>query len=390
MRKVVRALWDRLHSGEDGAVILVVGGAFVLVLTVVAFAVDLGLIFVEHREVRNAADNAALAAAWADCHDNNASTAADSNVSRNDYTAPDLTLTKLDQGTYQADVETIVDLIFGDLIGIDTATVSGSAVANCFYHGGSYNTIFAAGDCAGFGKPTLEIPGSIQRIYGGIHSNDNLKVPGSNNDFGPGDPAEDPFTFVSNFKDGGAGNIWDFGYPLQTGWKPMPLNRRLRDYSPGSRNASDAAAVGKYFYVDGPIDGVYIQSHGPGLYYSTGSIVLDKEVTLAVTLVSEDVVSFNASNQNLTPYVDGLLAFGGHPYEGIDSCDKFVVSMSGSNSNWTGLVFGPNALIEFAGSSNSTFTGSMVGYSVRINGSEVTIKSDPNLVPPSYSPRLLS
>ena len=386
---MLRAIWQQLHQREHGAVLLTFAVAFIALLTVAAFAVDLGVMFAERREVRNAADNSALAAAWADCHDKSASTAADSSIGRNDYAASNLTLTKLARGTYQADVETTVDLNFADVIGIDTVTVTGSAAASCFYHGGSYAAIFAAGDCAGFGKPTLAIPGSTQRVFGGVHSNDNVEVSGSGNDFGPGDPAEDPFTYVSNFKASGAGNVWDPGYPLNTGWEPMPLQFRLRDYSPGSRNAIDAKLVGRYHYVDGDIDGVYIETYGEGLYYATGNIKLDKEVTLALTLVAGGVVEFNASNQNISPYVDNLLAFGGSPYAGIDSCDKFVMSMSGSSSNWSGIVFGPNALIEFAGSSNSTFTGSMIGYAVRLNGSDVTIKSDPDLIPPSYSPRLI-
>lgn len=389
---MLRAIWKRLRitkDAEDGAVMLTVSVAFIAILSAIAFALDLGVMLAEHREARNAADNAALAAVWADCHEESPWAAAYSSIGRNDYTAADLTLTKVTHGTFTANVETSVDLNFAGVIGVDAATVHGSATASCFLHAGSRNAIFAWGSCAGYGKPTLDVSGSMQRVYGGVHANDHAKVGGSDNDFGPGDPGVDPFTYENNFNDFGLFNVWDPGYPVQTAWEPFPLQLELRDYSPGSANATAAAALGNYFYVEGNIDGAYVEANGEGLYYATGNIKLDKEVTLAVTFVAEGVVEFAASNQTITPYVDGLLAFGGHPYGGIESCDKFVVSMSGSSSNWSGIVFGPNGLIEFAGSSNSTFTGSMVAHTVRLNGSDVTIKSDPDLIPPSYSPKLI-
>ena len=232
-------------------VLLTVAATFLSILMAAAFAVDLGLVMVERREVRNAADNAALAAAWADCHSRNAQVAADSSIDRNDYSTTNLTLTKVRRGTFAADVETTVALNFASVVGFGDATVTGMALAECFFHSGSDRSIFAAGDCSGFGKPTLDIPGSVQNIWGGVHSNDNADVGGSSNDFGPGNVQVDPFTYAKSFKDGGGGNTWDAGYPLQTGVEPMPLAFRLRDYSPASGNATDAGALGEYFYVDG-------------------------------------------------------------------------------------------------------------------------------------------
>ena len=69
------------------------------------------------------------------------------------------------------------------------------------------------------------------------------------------------------------------------------------------------------------------------------------------------------------------------PYSGIDQCDKFVVAMSGSNNAWTGIIYAPHGLIEFSGSTNTALSGSLLGYSVRINGSDVTIIADPDLFP---------
>ena len=79
------------------------------------------------------------------------------------------------------------------------------------------------------------------------------------------------------------------------------------------------------------------------------------------------------------PVDNALLAFGNEPYGGIDQCDKFVVSMGGSTQSWQGVIYGPNGLIEMNGSSNTTFTGSLIGFSVRLNGSDITIIADPSI-----------
>ena len=55
--------------------------------------------------------------------------------------------------------------------------------------------------------------------------------------------------------------------------------------------------------------------------------------------------------------------------------------MAGSNQNWFGIIYGPSGLIEMSGSTNATLTGSLIGYSVRLNGSNVTIVADPDLFP---------
>ena len=85
----------------------------------------------------------------------------------------------------------------------------------------------------------------------------------------------------------------------------------------------------------------------------------------------------------------GVLAIGAVPFSGIDQCDKFVVAMSGSNNDWSGLIYAPHGLIEFDGSSNSALSGSLLGYTVRLNGSNVTIIADPSLWPPGGVPQLL-
>ncbi|MDJ0959615.1 MAG: pilus assembly protein TadG-related protein [Acidimicrobiia bacterium] len=373
---------------EEGAVLVTVTLAFVVLLTVSALAIDVGLAMVARRAAQNAADHAALAAAWAECHGEDPTAAAQSSVTRNGHEVVELSVTEPTAGEYVTRVTRDVALSFAPLIGLNTLTVNGEASATCQGSGGSSNTLFALGDsCASYGKDQIDISGSQENIYGGVHSNGNIRVGGSDNDFGPGDPGEDPFTYVDTFDNGGSGNGFDSGYPKSTSTQPTPLEFELDDYRPGSGNA--VAAGPDYFYVDGDIDGSFVESQGDGLYYSTGDIKLDKEITATVTLVAEGVIEVSASDQDLEPYVDGLLAFAAEPYTGIDRCDKFVVNMGGSSNSWSGVIYGPKGLIEMNGSSNTTLTGSLIGYSLRLNGSELTIRSDGAHAPTQYDVKLL-
>ncbi len=159
-----------------------------------------------------------------------------------------------------------------------------------------------------------------------------------------------------------------------------PVTFTLADYDTGGPAA--VAAGAQYWRVDGDITGSYIENLGDGLYYATGDIVFNSSgVDLDVTLVAEGRVTISGSGQQLRPFLDGLLIFAAQPYSGIDQCDKFVVSLGGSDQNWFGLIYGPSGLIEMSGSTNATLTGSLIGYSVRLNGSSITIIADPDLFP---------
>lgn len=373
---------------EEGAVLVTVTFSLVALLLLSALALDIGLVMVARRAAQNAADHAALSAAWADCQSEDPTAAAQTATIRNNYAAPDLTLTEPTSGEWNAEVKDDVSLSFAQIIGLSTLTVKADAAATCTVISGALTSIFALGDtCSTWGKDQIDVSGSNQRIYGGVHSNDGIRIGGSTNDFGPTNPPVDEVTYVSYFNDGGADNLFDTGYPRSIGTQSSPVSFALANYRPGSGRAM--AAGSEYYYRDGDIDGSYIESRGDGLYYSTGNIKLDKTITARVTLVAEGVIEISASNQDLDPYVDSLLAFGAYPYTGVEQCDKFVVSMGGSTNDWTGIIYGPNGLIEFNGSTNTTVSGSLIGFSVRLNGSNITIDSGGSGLPPEYKVQLL-
>ena len=206
---------------------------------------------------------------------------------------------------------------------------------------------------------------------------------GSDNDFGDGNPDEDPFTYVSDFDEGGSNNDFDTGYPLAVPIRTYPIMFDLMDYDTGG---SSALAAANYYRRTGDIDGDYIESRGDGLYYATGDIVLDKDLDASVTLVAEGEIEVSGSDQQLEPYIDGLLAFAGRENVGSERCDLYTVSMSGSSNDWSGIIYAPGGLIEMAGSSNSSVTGSLIGNAIMLNGSDLHIEIDPDLNPSSSDP----
>jgi hypothetical protein len=254
----------------------------------------------------------------------------------------------------------------------------------------SANAIFAGGECSAHGKPTLEINGSSQNVYGGIHSNDNVQVPGSDNDFGPGSPDEDPFTYSGNgsaFQGGGSGNGYDPGFPAKIAVQDWPALYQLSDYEPGSAKA--LAAGSDYHYVDGDLLAEDIVDMGDGLYYVTGNVDVADTITATVTIVAEGEIKVGGSDATFTPYVDDLFLYSALVYTGVEECDKFTVAMSGSNNSFTGIIYGPDGLVEFSGSSNTTLTGSLIGNAVRLKGSNITIIADPSYFAGDSDPKLL-
>lgn len=380
----------RTAEREAGVVLVTVTLSLVALIAAAALAIDLGMGFVERRAARNAADHAVLAAAWADCHAKDPVAAANASVVRNGYPEDELTLAS-DGSTWTSQIKTTSQTRFARLIGFDTVAVSGRAVATCTGGGGSRLAIFAFGDTCTtrIGKIQLDFSGSNNTVYGGVHSNLNTYISGQSNDFGYFNPPVDPFTYVTTLGDQAKINEQWFDwpdYPGQAKKRPAPDWIHIEDYQPGGRAAAEAGL--NYFSFTSDIDSSVITKDG--LYYTTGSIDFSRSaVDLEVTLVAEGSVKISGSNQTMNPYVDGLLAMGAVPFTGLEQCDKFVVAMSGSNNDWSGIVYAPFGLVEFDGSSNTGLRGSLLGYTIRINGSNVKIDSDPSLFPPGPAPRLL-
>ena len=109
-----------------------------------------------------------------------------------------------------------------------------------------------------------------------------------------------------------------------------------------------------------------------------------------VTLVARNgPIKISVSNVTISAHTDGILMLATPSYGSTERCDKFSIAISGQASNWIGVIWGPTGLVEFSGSDGSSIDGSVVGWAVRLNGSNISIAYSPDLSPGEPSVHLL-
>ncbi len=180
------------HDNERGAAAFLVAISLVVLVGFAALAIDGGLGFDDRRGTQNAADSAALAAAWEACNprvpgapDPEGSALAVAAQNGYDDTDPEVVVTvnAVDTTEYEVLIQQVNDTSFaGPGVGADTLTVVSRSVALCEeepFHGGY--AIFAGADsCTTGGAIELNLTGSTQTINGGIFSNGDLSLQGAN------------------------------------------------------------------------------------------------------------------------------------------------------------------------------------------------------------------
>jgi hypothetical protein len=122
----------------------------------------------------------------------------------------------------------------------------------------------------------------------------------------------------------------------------------------------------------------------PALYYSTDSIVIssDNLVSSGATLATTGRITLSGSSQHIAPYAYGLVLFSGESLSGNSRCSSPAIRLSGSQNIWSGLMYAPEGAIQISGASSSTFDGSLIGYSLSLNGSSILIRENPAYLPP--------
>jgi Tfp pilus assembly protein PilX len=400
-----------------GQVLVIVSLGFVVLIGMLGLAIDGGRGYWERRQAQNAADHAALAAAWASCHSLSPQTAGQQAATDNGFTHNGTTTwveITGSSGTWQAIVRSRLSTTFASVLGFQTITAAGRAKARCESSTGIGYAIFAGGDHCGSdsSKLGLDFAGSNNTVTGDVHSNFNVNVGGDNNEF------DGAFTHVGTESHHvntdfypvapGPGPVAPNDYPQPSGVLGWPITfsaDHYRQLADADMDGVDDNPLDDYFYVNGTISGSFISTNGPGVYYATGLIDADLSGlgTLAnpfkVTLVaggspssdqSDDKVKISGSNMFLEPYeADKLLAFSDldfAPSDWVKRCTEPGVQMSGSNNSWKGYIYAPTSQADFNGSSGSTLNGSIIAWSVKMSGSSVNNTAD---VAPIPGPKVL-
>ena len=402
----------RPMARERGATLIVVAVSLLMLMGVLALAIDGGLGYDVRRGSQNAADNAALAAAWESC--NPANTPADpagealatAKAQGFDDTDSNVTVTPSDLGggMWQVEITVVNDGVFGPATPFagDSITVVSDATASCVpteFLGGK--ALFAgAQDC----NPPIELnmTGSTMTVDGGIFSNGSLNL-----NFSHGNPVLSGPTEYGDPANSNTGTQYTGPIPAE-----YPIDFNIGDYRPGGSRAS-----GSYFNEPGDINNKWMVDNGhadpaasgtgvniteSGIYYAGGSIKLTNVTTdpgVEVTFVAEgpiDVVGSADGLHGYSPVVPGgsvgLLMFSDygsspssyHENPPNGTCLP-VDAISFSNANLTdaqGLIFAPHSSVQIS-SSTVDLDGTIIAYIIKSSGSSFDIQyvNDPAFVP---------
>lgn len=217
----------------------------------------------------------------------------------------------------------------------------------------------------------------------------------------------------------GSGNQYESGYPQDVGpslpsprwpdgWAPAdvgpggdppPAGSLLRAYydladANGTNASNDTLFTDQVTSVTK--DGVYYTTSSEGMDISASSgarnVVLvapngpikvsgsDVNWT-AITDAQIDALPGMGSGPNLALNLprSGVLMLSNFQQSGTEKCDKYTIAISGSSSDWNGILWAPGGLVEMSGSSNIATNGSLIGWAIRLNGSDLVIRYNPDL-----------
>ncbi len=400
----------RIDREDKGATMVLVAMSLLMLFGFAALAIDAGLGYNDRRGTQNAADNAALAAAWEACNPKvsgapNPTQAALQTAADNGYdnSASDVTVTATDQGDgeWQIDIAKVNQGTFGQATPYanDQLTIVSSATAQCDVHPflGGY-AIFADAPSSCNGGVELDLSGASKIINGGIHSNGDVKITGSST------TVNGQVTYVgsSNFT------------PSQQVFSALdyPIIINVEDYAPGGSRATPYdtgdPTTDEYFYSSSDINDAWIKngygtSSGSdltvtqsGVYFTEGDIKFTKNLIMGndmdtgkpvkVTFVARGQISISAKTDisGFDPIIGGVNDPGVALFSNYEAppsgptCTGNAINISSSGVNWTGLIYAPYGAVTPSFSSGSSLNGSIIAYTVNVSGADFNISWQDN------------
>jgi Flp pilus assembly protein TadG len=394
--RLTRAIAAHLSGSERGITFVIFALAIVVLLGMVAVGIDGGRLFDERRHAQNAADHAALAAAYASClTDASAAQAAglasaESNGYDTDAPGIDVTITPGGEADeYVALVETTIPTTFARVMGFATMSTSGEATGQatgCDASGASPAAIYAGGNnCDPGSLRNIEISGNDHTVNGLTYTNGSFSNTGDGSDF---INAPDPSVkYVSSFAgDLPGGNTYtapaamvplppaDDRWP--DGFDPNPTTGDMTDAmwnafrdspnrrnSVGGNNQSTIVIVASGIYYTEYNSTVSVTSIAPGAHFTVaskrGPVTISGDYTARTFEAYENNPSGTPANLMLLSGFAG----GGQP------CDQFAFERSGNGGTWTGMFWTPRAMSRWNGN-ESTINGGFVTWAFQMNGNE--------------------
>lgn len=220
------------------------------------------------------------------------------------------------------------------------------------------------------------VTGSGASIDGRIHANGKIKFTGS------GHTVTKQVEYRGEFRETGSGNDFQGGY-AEGEVEPYPVNYQWSDFPYSySRGAIKVTGSGKQ--VPGGASRVHVTGDltvsGSGHTFPSGTTYLvDGDVTVngsghvldGITIIAKGSIDFNGSGcaQDISPNEPGIFLVS---YE--EGSNQPSITFNGSGHNCTGVIFAPTGDIDFNGSGQMVYQGSLIGRSVTANGSGFTVQ----------------
>jgi Flp pilus assembly protein TadG len=393
-----------LRGSADGITLAIFAIALVVLLGFVALGVDGARGFDERREAQNAADHAAIAAAYASCISLStdpaelvaaAVEAGENSAAENGYddneTTNDVEIDVAEGAAgagdhkYTATIETTIDTTFARVIGFGDIDTRGEATAEATgcdetVGGGAVPALFGGGNCSGYEKD-IDFSGERHIINGLTHTNGSFYQGGSDNTFtNPGGPA---VTYVEDFegKKGddndytGEEEELDVAEDWPDGFDPGVMSdatwwNKWRDSPHRVNTGSNTQTT-----INITADGIYYTQASAGNEVKVNGFDHDDRFTVVSVNApirfeddqgSKQLYAF-PNNPAGTPA--NTLAISGYNPPTHEKCAKMAFLRSANRGIWNGVFWAPRANIEWSGN-ESVINGGLVGYAVKFNGND--------------------
>jgi hypothetical protein len=196
-------------------------------------------------------------------------------------------------------------------------------------------------------------------VVGDVHSNSSLKITGSQND------VDGSVTYRCDVHLGGKDNVFTTGPQQVAEPQPWPVWFTASDFIctytvAGSFDINKAGP----WWVGGTSASKQLN---PGVYCGATITLSVSNVTGTVTFVAGSI-QISGAGQQLAAYQHGVLLFAtGMGNNGI--------MISGSGGQWSGVLFAPESEIDLSGANQKVVGGSVVGFTVKLTGSNWLIDS---------------
>jgi len=346
----VKKVRCNILKGEKGIVAVVIALLMTVLLGFTALVVDIGLVASEKQKLQNAIDAACLAGAQ-DLPDTSKATAAANNyVQLNGYQPSDISITFSKTNTNNDTINIAgtkkVVYTFAKVFGLESTNVHPVAAALKESMGGAFDyTLFS-----GSKTTTLILNGSSLYVGGDSHTNQNfianglnITITGDCEAMGTVTVTGSSINIQNRFPNSAFVDMPDFSETIR-----LQAVAAGHVYTGNKTYNGSSIVVNGSIYVDGDVTINGSSFVGKGCILATGNIIFNGS---NLNQSTSDAVCFYSKNGNIT--------------------------VNGSSIGLDGIVYAPKGTIIMNGSSQ-TVHGRVIGNTVTINGSSLTIQSGTN------------